>query len=318
MKVLIVCSGTAPDFNFEKHQAFIYDQILAIEKINRSITFYTYYITRKGLHGYLRSIPELRYELKTIKPDLIHAHGGTIALLCNFQHKIPVISTYHGSDINLQKVRLISAFASLLSSANIFVSKQIHKRSLIKRKDDNIIPCGIDFNVFKELPQNEARKALNFPEEESYILFGSWFTNPDKYFSLASKALKAFPSIKVREIFNRSREEVNLLINGASLVLLTSLSEGSPNVIKEAMACNCPIVTNDVGDVKDIIGDTKGCYVATYDPEDIADKIKLALVFGKRTNGRNKVKHLDSSIIAQKVSEVYDSVMMKNNVWHLW
>jgi glycosyltransferase involved in cell wall biosynthesis len=317
MKVLIVCSGTPSDFDFMKHQAFIYDQMQAIKKLKKEITFHTFFIKRKGINGYLQSLPSLRRKLKVFSPDIIHAHGGTVAFLCNLQRNIPVISTFHGSDINLLKIRWISAFASYFSSANIYVSRQIYQKAFYIKKEDTIIPCGIDLEIFRPLPREEARKALQFPEDEPYILFGSWFTNPDKYFALANEALKSFPSVKVHEIINRSREEVNLLINGASLVLLTSLSEGSPNVIKEAMACNCPIVTNDVGDVKDIIGDTKGCYIATYDPQDVAEKIRFALDYEERTNGREKIMQLESSIIAGKVVEVFEIVMKKNHVWHL-
>jgi teichuronic acid biosynthesis glycosyltransferase TuaC len=79
-------------------------------------------------------------------------------------------------------------------------------------------------------------------------------------------------------------------------------------VIKEAMACNCPIVSTDVGDVRALIGDTEGCYITTFDPADVAEKIRLALAFGKRTNGRENIGHLDNRIIAGKIVEVYKKV----------
>ena len=78
------------------------------------------------------------------------------------------------------------------------------------------------------------------------------------------------------------------------------------------MACNCPIVSTDVGDVKEVIGNTEGCYICSYDTGVVADKIKLALNFGKRTNGRKKIKHLDQKIIAQKIIGVYNKVL--NNI----
>jgi len=100
MKVLIVCSGTALDFNFEQHQAFIYDQINSIESLNNGICFNTFFIKRKGIKGYINALSELKQEIKKSAPDLVHAHGGTVALLCNLQRKVPVVSTFHGSDIN--------------------------------------------------------------------------------------------------------------------------------------------------------------------------------------------------------------------------
>lgn len=98
-------------------------------------------------------------------------------------------------------------------------------------------------------------------------------------------------------------------MNAPDILLLTSLWEGSPNVIKEAMACNCPILSADVGDGAKVIRKTDGCYICSYDPEDVAEKIKEALEFGKRTNGREKIKHLDEKIIAQKIIGVYNEVL---------
>jgi teichuronic acid biosynthesis glycosyltransferase TuaC len=308
MKVMIVCSGTAPDFSFMKHQAFIYDQVEAVKRLDKDIIFQTFFVKQKGIRGYLRSLPALNRKISQFYPDIVHAHGGTVALLSNLQRKVRVVVTFHGSDINTKTIRWISALVSLLSSKSIYVSNLLRQKAFCKKKSDEIIPCGLNLDTFNPLPREEALRKLHFPEDESYILFSSRFDNPIKNFSLAYKALKLIPEIKIREIVNRTREEVNLLINGASLVLLTSFSEGSPNIIKEAMACNCPIVTVDAGDVHDIIRDTEGCYITKYDPEDVAEKIRMALAFGKRTNGREKIRHLDNRIIAEKILKVYKSL----------
>ena len=105
-----------------------------------------------------------------------------------------------------------------------------------------------------------------------------------------------------------------MYLNAADALVLTSLWEGSPNVIKEAMACNLPIVSTDVGDVKEVIGDTEGCYITSYEPSDVAGKIKLALDFGKRTNGREKIKHLEINTIAKRIIDVYNEVLQKKSM----
>jgi len=106
-------------------------------------------------------------------------------------------------------------------------------------------------------------------------------------------------------------KHVTAYLNAVDVLVLTSFSEGSPNVIKEAMACNCPIVATDVGDVREIIGDTEGCYIAGFDANDVAKKIQLALQFGKRTQGRNRLIELglDSDTVAQKISSIYSNVL---------
>ena len=102
-----------------------------------------------------------------------------------------------------------------------------------------------------------------------------------------------------------------LYLNASDLLLSTSLWEGSPNVIKEAMACNCPIVTTNVGDVKWLLDGVEGCLITTNDPKDVADKIKKALNFKGRTKGRDKLISLglDSEHIAKKIIKVYEEVI---------
>jgi glycosyltransferase involved in cell wall biosynthesis len=97
--------------------------------------------------------------------------------------------------------------------------------------------------------------------------------------------------------------------SAADLLLLTSLTEGSPNVIKEAMACNCPIVATDVGDIREVVKGTRGCFLTGFDPADVAEKIRLALAFKNRTNGREKILHLDNRIVAKKIINVYKTIL---------
>ena len=111
--------------------------------------------------------------------------------------------------------------------------------------------------------------------------------------------------------FGISAREVCDAMNASDVLLFTSLQEGSPNVIKEAMACNLPIVSVDVGDVREVIGRTKGCYVTSFDAFEIAEKLRLVLENGKRTNGRVSIRHLEINNIARKIIGIYLSVLKK-------
>lgn len=304
MKVLIVCSGNFPDFSFEKHQSFIYDQINAVTKFDQDISFDTFFVKGKGINGYLANLKLIRQHIKNNKPALIHAHGGHIGLLCNLQRKVPVITTFHGSDINFKKNRIMSAMAALLSRHVIYVSEKLKAKAIIKSKKCSVIPCGVDFDIFYPLSTKD--------DQPKFILFASAFDNAVKNYPLAKKAVElSHCGFEIGEIKNKSRTEVNLLLNQASLLLLTSFSEGSPQIIKEAMAVNCPIVATDVGDIREIIAGTEGCYIAFSNPDDLAEKINLAFDFSEtkeRTNGRNKIAYLDNKIIAGKIREVYCKV----------
>lgn len=309
MKILIVCSGNTPDFDFQKHQAFIYDQAEAIHRNYPEIEYDVFLIKGKGARGYLSNLPKLRKKINDYLPNLIHAHGGHTGFLCILQRIAPVVITFHGSDINYLLNRIISMHASLFAFASIFVSKKLRKKSFIRGRDSFVIPCGVDLNVFYPVHKREASLALGFSEDFRYVLFSSWFGYPEKNYQLAKEAMAECNGLPLVEIRNRSREEVNLLLNGSELLLMTSYSEGSPQIIKEAMACNCPIVSTDVGDVKQVLQDTDGTYICRHDANDIADKIKKALDFSRKTDGREKIKHLDNRLIAAKVVSIYKQAM---------
>ena len=116
------------------------------------------------------------------------------------------------------------------------------------------------------------------------IIFVSDPGRVEKNFRLAEEAIRMVnnPEIELYTVHNKNQTELVNFYNAADLLVLPSYHEGSPNVIKEAMACNCPIVSTDVGDVKWVIGETEGCYIASFEPENFAEKVKLALEFSPK------------------------------------
>jgi teichuronic acid biosynthesis glycosyltransferase TuaC len=311
IKVLIVCSGNVPDFKFEIHQAFIFDQVNAIQQLEPSIEFDYFFIKGKGLRGYLSNLGELKRKLKTRTFDLVHAHFSLSALLANLQRQTPVVCTFHGSDINDANMRLLSGVVELLSKKTIYVSEALREKALIKPgKKSSVIPCGVWLDVFKPMNREEIRRSKNFDDKSRYILFSSAFDNPVKNYALLDQALHLIPNhnIVVLELKNYSREQVAILMNAVDLCVMTSLTEGSPQFIKEAMATNCPIISTDVGDVKEIIGNTKRCRIVRFDRMMLADAIKSSLIEGVRTNGRDRMTFLDNNIVAKKIKDIYASI----------
>ena len=95
-------------------------------------------------------------------------------------------------------------------------------------------------------------------------------------------------------------------LNAADVLVLLSNLEGSPNVIKEALVCNCPIVSSDVGDVDERIEGIDGCVLTGFEPAEIAQKIRQVLDFNSRTKGREKSGYLTTDNIATRISDVYN------------
>ena len=312
LKVLVVCSGNAPDFEFSRHQAFIYDQIEAIKKQFEEIDFDTFFIRGRGIGGYLKQKSNLIERLKSNDFDCIHAHVAQSGLLANLQRRVPVITTFHGSDINVIRNRLISLATSFLSKKSIYVSENIRSKAIYtSKKNSLVIPCGVDLDLFKPIEKKEAKRVLNLKLSKKYILFSSAFKVKVKNSPLAEKALRLLnqKNIELLELKGYDRYEVSCLFSAVEVALMTSFSEGSPQFIKEAMACNCPIVSTNVGDVKEVIRNTDGCYITGFDPKEIADALENILSSGKRTNGRDFIHLFDNRKIAQMIMNVYKSTV---------
>ena len=138
-------------------------------------------------------------------------------------------------------------------------------------------------------------------------MFSSRFDNEVKNYPLAKAAMQLVSEAVLIELKGYTRQQVGWLMNACDVQLTTSWRESGPLVVKEAMACGTPIVSVDVGDVKEVVGNTTGCYMTSYDEEDVASKIRMALAFEGKTNGRKRIEvlGLDNRIIAQKLLTLY-------------
>ena len=265
----------------------------------------------RGFFGYLKNIRPLRKYIKDVRPDIVHAHYsfcGFISLL-TFSG-FPIITSLMGSDINSDKIfRGLIKLCSLMCWKEVIVKSREMKEK-IRVRESRVIPNGVDVEKFYVVPKNEARDFLNWELEKKIILFAANPCRYEKNWPLAKLAIENLNrTVDVKTLTNISIEEMVYHYNGADVILLTSLWEGSPNVIKEAMACNCPIVTTDVGDVRKIIGGTKGCFVVKQDAREIAKKLNDILSSNNRTEGRNRIikKGLDSNTVAMKLIEIYET-----------
>jgi glycosyltransferase involved in cell wall biosynthesis len=218
-----------------------------------------------------------------------------------------------GSDVLMSKwMRVLTRFFYYYKW-DLTIVKTEQMKELLNIGRAHIIQNGVDINRFKPIPKSIARRYINYPEEKKIILFIAILNRPEKNKELAEKAAKELNNngIELKHIYNVPNSEIPFYLNAADTLLLTSKWEGSVNVIKEAMACNCPVVTTNVGDVNWVIGNTEGCYITSFEAEDVAQKIKAALSYGKRTNGRQRIIELglDSESVANKIVALYEEVI---------
>ena len=305
MKILIVASG-----NSGRISPFVQEQVNSLK--NLGISFDYFLIKGKGIIGYLKNFHVLYQTISNNSYDLLHAHYGLSGLLAITQFKIPVLITFHGSDINLKKNYIFSRLAANLSNDNIFVHPKLPEKLKIHSKKINIIPCGINTNTFRPFSKNASKELLGLDKNTRYILFSSAFDNPIKNAPLAIKATKRFKKTNLIELKNYTKKEVCLLMNAADLLLITSFSETGPIVAKEAIACNCPIISTDVGDVKTLIHNIRNCFITNFDHVDICQKINLIFESDERSDGSESMQRFSLGKIAKKVSKVYSTAVQKH------
>ena len=304
MKVLIVCSCTSGQIS----GPFIEEQVNSLKKLE--VEFDYFLIKGKGIKAYIKSY--FRYIKKIWRSDydLIHAHYGFSGLMASCQFIKPVITTFHGSDINIIKNRKYSKTAYIFSRFSIFVDINMPEKIGAKRKFA-IIPCGTDINIFYALEKEFCRQKLNIAKDIKIALFSAGFNEQSKNYPLAKIACEGINELTLLELKGFSRDKVNLLLNACELLLVTSVTEGSPQIIKEAMACNCPIISTDVGDVKIRIKGVENCYITSFNSEEISEKIQCVLSLDKRTNGRIKLveEELDMGSVAKKIFNIYKFII---------
>jgi glycosyltransferase involved in cell wall biosynthesis len=219
------------------------------------------------------------------------------------------VTTYHGSDIHSGGwILRLSQLAIKLSAYNVFISKRLLELAGTHHTNCCILPCGIDLETIHVLPRSETKHLVK--RQKPFVLFSGSFNNDVKNASLAKQAMAKVDDAELVELRGYTRQEVNLMMNAADCLLMTSHREGSPQVIKEAMACGTPIVSVDVGDVKEIMGDTEGCYIAERNPDDIAEKIRMALAFKGKTNGRQRIIDLGltNDLVTKRLITIYKAV----------
>jgi teichuronic acid biosynthesis glycosyltransferase TuaC len=303
MKLLVVCSK-----NSGKIAPFILEQGESLLRLGVEVDYYP--IVGKGLVGYWKNRKLLLQKIKSFQPDIIHAHYGLSGLLTNTQRNIPVVTTYHGSDINISGVFILSRLNMVLSAHAIFVSNENRQKSGLS-KNSTLLPCGVDTKTFVPGLKEESRKFLGLDVDQKLVLFSSAFDIAVKNSALALSAIALLPEVRLIELKNYSRSQVALLMNAADVALMTSFTEGSPQFIKEAMACNCPVVSVPVGDVPFVLEGVKGCFIADYDAVAIAEKLNMAFKFGRRTEGRKRILELgwSNEKVAEKLLNLYSEIL---------
>jgi glycosyltransferase involved in cell wall biosynthesis len=284
-----------------------------------------YYLESRTNGFYLlREIFRLRSFVREIVPDIVHAHYGTMtSFIGSFSGAKKFAITFHGSDLNYVKsefylkevlAKWLSQLSILKADAIFCVSKGLQQKLWWRRHISVVIPFGVNTEKFYPMDKSEAMNRLNIPLESRLVLFNN--SAAVKRYDLALEAVnrlkKSIPNVELYPLSGAVEyETMLLLLNACDCLLICSDSEGSPVMVKEAMACNLPIVATDVGDVVDVLSGSFPSAVSEQIPEQLASAIREVMKDGIRSNGRQVIatKSLDSKGITARVVEVYLNIV---------
>jgi len=272
----------------------------------------TYFIVEgTGIKGYIKSSLRLKKHLKANYYDIIHAHYSLSGFMTSLAGAKPLIVSLMGSDVKSKSYyRFIIKFFGTFFWSKTIVKSEDMKKALGTAKV-SVIPNGVNFEKFKPIAKEIALLKTKWDTSKKHVLFAANPNRTEKNFKLAKEAFELLdrPDTELHYLKNVPNDKMIYYYNSSDVVLLSSLWEGSPNVIKEAMACNIPIVVTDVGDVKQVIGETDGCHICTFETDDVAGKLEKALAFSSRTCGRMNIQNLDSREIAKQIILIYKSLL---------
>ena len=282
--------------------------------IDQGIEVDFFAIKGRGFWSYFRHIFILRRHLKVHKYDLIHSHYSFTSFVSALAGARPLVVSLMGSDVISDRISrpLIYLFYNCFWDKTIVKSRDMYE--CLKLRNIEVIPNGVNISRFCTLEKKDCLDKLGWDISKKHVIFASDPNRKEKNFKLASLAIELLPvtyEVVVHNLKDVSNEDIAIYMNAGDVLILSSLQEGSPNVIKEAMACNCPIVATNVGDIQWVLDDTAGCFVTTFQLEDMKDKIIRALEFGRKTNGRERIIKLglDAETVARKLIEIYLKVL---------
>ncbi len=322
MRVLFVIPGEASG------SSMVFARRQAVALAGHGVTVETFFLqSRTSPRTLFAEARRFRAACRAFRPDLIHAHFGTMTAMFAIlaSGRLPVVITFRGSDLNYVPTsagprafigRVLSQLAALGAARIVCVSGKLRDQLWTRRNRVTVLPSGVDPRVFSPMLRDEARRQLGWADEP-IVLFNSGHDARNKRLNLAQQSFArvqaALPAARMEILAGGvPPERIPLLMNAADCLLVTSDAEGSPTVVQEAIATNLPIVSVDVGDVVERVRGISETCIAARDPKVLADALVRILQRRPRSNGRERVREIDSTHIADELRHLYLEVVAQS------
>jgi glycosyltransferase involved in cell wall biosynthesis len=241
--------------------------------------------------------------------DLVHANYGLTAPAALAQPTRPVVLSLWGSDL-FGDLGWVSRWCARRADAVIVMSEEM--ATALEPIETHVVPHGVDLERFRPMPQTLARERVGWDRDGIHVLFPYARGRPVKDYPRAESVVQAAGhrldvDVTLQTLSGVAHDLMPLYVNAADALLLTSRHEGSPNSVKEAMACNLPVVSTDVGDVERLLADVSNSAVCSTDEELIAALVRV-LERDTPSDGRAHVEPLGMQRMGERIVDVYESV----------
>ncbi|WP_232702079.1 glycosyltransferase family 4 protein [Halobacterium wangiae] len=244
--------------------------------------------------------------------DLVHANYGLTAPHAVLQPNLPVVVSLWGSDL-MGEYGWLSKFCGQFADAVVVMSEAMAEEL---DRDCWVIPHGVDLDRFQPRPPEEARAELGWRDDAYHVLFPYYTERDVKNFPRSERVVEAArervdEDVELQTVTGVAHEDMPTYMNAADSLLLTSRSEGSPNAVKEALACNLPVVSTPVGDVAERIDGVTQSRVCATD-EGLVDALVTALETEGRSNGREAAREVSVARTSERLEALYREVTGAN------
>jgi teichuronic acid biosynthesis glycosyltransferase TuaC len=223
---------------------------------------------------------------------------------------VPCVIKLHGSDMNVvahlpgPRRRLLWALPR--ASRVVAVSRQLAERALelgVRPERVDVVPNGIDRDVFRPSDRAQARRALGLPDAAPIVLYVGHLKEEKGALDLirafgsvgdrlqgarlvmvgdgaaesACRALATELGVSVDFAGAQPHETIPTWLAAADTLALPSWNEGMPNVVVEALACGRPVVATAVGGIPDVLDSLSGILVPPREPRALGEALVQTL-----------------------------------------
>ena len=309
MRILFV-TNMYPTPQTPDYGAFVWHQAEQLRRFGHTVDVVNILGFRSKLN-YLKGAVAVLRKTSSTPYDIVHAHYGLSAFPAWFRLHAPLVITLHGSDLLGGRFeRLCSWVIARFADAVIVVSEEMRQRV-----SGTVIPCGVDLNQFRPYDRDEARARLGWPLDKYLILFPFDPKRRLKRYDLAKAAVERLTEegigAELVTVFGVENREMPWHYSAADAMILCSDREGSPTSIKEALACDLPVVATDVGDVREILSGVAGTRLCTQEVSEIARNLREALSVPRngRFERRAAMAKYNQALTVEKIIGVYNNVL---------